>query len=242
MKWSRRPDLRNPRAPRAQVLLPSQIPSASQPRAGTGGLAGFSSNLLVFAHITVGPGTRGRTPPKCNGVAGSLHLPPDATPGGTSCHHTHWDPFSAEPCTAVHLRPTMSPPVHGWIPPDSPGALGGRCLWGPWLWQPGATDTPRPSPPFAFGAAAAALVGDNGFYTTRKCIFEPVAARLPAPSRALPTRASGSPGRRHWLWHQRRCPKPLLRPPTRTARAHHFEPPLMNALYSCMRRCRARGP
>lgn len=182
--------------------------------------------MLVFAHITVGPGTRGRTPPKCNGVAGSLHLPPDATPGGTSCHHTHWDPFSAEPCTAVHLRPTMSPPVHGWIPPDSPGAVGGRCLWGPWLWQPGATDTPRPSPPFAFGAAAAALVGDNGFYTTRKCIFEPVAARLPAPSRALPTRASGRPGRRHWLWHQRRCPKPLLRPPTRTARAHHFEPPL----------------
>ena len=155
--------------------------------------------------------------PLLDRVAASLHLPPDATPGGTSCHHTHWDPFSAEPCTAVHLRPTMSPPVHGWIPPDSPGAVGGRCLWGPWLWQPGATDTPRPSPPFAFGAAAAALVGDNGFYTTRKCIFEPVAARLPAPSRALPTRASGRPGRRHWLWHQRRCPKPLLRPPTRTA-------------------------
>lgn len=59
-----------------------------------------------------------------------MHLPPDATPGGTSCHHTHWDPFSAEPCTAVHLRPTMSPPVRGWIPPDSPGGLGGRCLGG----------------------------------------------------------------------------------------------------------------
>ena len=59
-----------------------------------------------------------------------MHLPPDATPGGTSCHHTHWDPFSAEPCTAVHLRPTMSPPVRGWIPLDSPGGLGGRCLGG----------------------------------------------------------------------------------------------------------------
>ena len=49
---------------------------------------------------------------------------------------------------------------------------------------------------------------------------------LPTPPRAVATRASGSRGRRQWPWHQRRCPRPLLRPPTRTARAHHCEPPL----------------
>ena len=51
-----------------------------------------------------------------------MHLPPDATPSGTSCHHTHQNPFSAKPSTAARLRPTMSPPVLGWIHPDSPGA------------------------------------------------------------------------------------------------------------------------
>ena len=59
------------------------------------------------------------------------------------------------------------------------------------MWQPGATDTPRPSPPFTFGAAAVALVGVNRFYTIRNCIFEPVSARLPAAPTALNTKCKG---------------------------------------------------
>ena len=150
-----------------------------------------------------------------------MHLPPDATPGGTRCHHTHWDPFSAEPCTAVHLRPTMSPPVRGWIPLDSPGGLGGRCLGGL-----GCDSLAQLTFP---GLAPRSLL----VQLQRRWLesTDPDAAQrtrgggLPTPSRALATRASGSRGRLQWPWHQRRGPRPLLRPPTRTARAHHFEPP-----------------
>merc|ERR1719352_1508444 len=128
MKWSRRPDLRNPRAPRARVLLPSQIPSALQPRAGTGGLAGFSSNLMVFAHITVGPGTRGRAPLKGGG-----RLNASASRCYPRRHELSSYPLGSFFSRTLHCRPPSADNVATRArldPAGQPRRTRGRCLGG----------------------------------------------------------------------------------------------------------------